>query len=170
MSKPIKELIIDQYRSRFDGIENAVVVDLRGYSAKDNTQLRAHLREKNMRMTMVKNSLAKKAIAGTVLEPLGKTLVGGATFAYGADSVVTIARALVSWSRKVKELELKGAILDGTLYEGNVGVKKLSEFPTREEAQGRIVTLTLSPGGRILGIVKTLQEKLEAGETIAKLG
>jgi NAD+ diphosphatase len=72
----------------------------------------------------------------------------------------------VSWSKKVKELELKGAILDGLLYEGNAGVKRLSEFPTREEAQGRIVTLAMSPGGRILGIVKTLTEKLEAGETI----
>lgn len=169
MSKPVKELIINQYRSRFDGIENAVVVDLRGYNAKENTALRSHLRSKNVRMTTVKNSLAKKAIVGTPLEPMGKALVGGATFAYGTDSVVTIARALVAWSRKVKELELKGAILDGLLYEGNAGVKRLSEFPTREEAQGRIVTLAMSPGGRILGIVKTLQEKLEAGETVTKL-
>ncbi|MFZ9916431.1 MAG: hypothetical protein ACO3IB_14020 [Phycisphaerales bacterium] len=64
---------------------------------------------------------------------------------------------------------LKAAIFDGELYEGDAGVKKLGSFPTREEAQAKVVTLVLSPARQIMGCVKTIQEKLEKGETIAKI-
>ena len=78
-------------------------------------------------------------------------------------------------------LSLKGAILDGNLFEGEAGVKRLSDFPTKEEAQAKVVQLVLAPGanvlgaakgagGRVLGVIKTIQEKLENGETIAKIG
>lgn len=180
MSKPIKEMIIKQYRQRFAGVEGAVVIDLRGYDAKENNRLRNHLRTKGVKVTVVKNSLARKAISGTPLEVAGKALVGPAAFAYGADSVVAVAREIMDWSRKVKQLELKAAVLDGTLFEGAEGVKRLSQFPTREEAQARVVQLVLSPaqkvvgaakgpGGKLMGIVKTIQEKLEKGEAIAKV-
>ncbi|MFO0874432.1 MAG: 50S ribosomal protein L10 [Phycisphaerales bacterium] len=180
MSKPVKEMIIKQYRERFDGVEGAVIIDLRGYNATENNRLRNHLRTKKVRVTMVKNTLARKAVVGTPLEVIGGSLVGPATFAYGADSVVEVARELVSWSKKVKELELKGAVLDGVLFTGAAGVKRLAEFPTKEEAQARVVTLILGParkvvgaakgpGAKVLGIVKTIQEKLEKGEAIARV-
>lgn len=180
MSKPVKDLIVRQYRSRFDGVEGAVIVDLRGYNATENNRLRNHLRGKGVKVTVVKNSLARKAIAGTPLEAVGKALIGPAAFVYGAESVVDVARELIDWGRKVKELELKAAVLDGTLFEGAEGVKRLSQFPTREEAQARVVQLVLSPaqkvvgaakgpGGRILGLVKTIQEKLEKGEAVSRL-
>lgn len=180
MSKPVKEMIIKQYRQRLSGVEGAVIFDLRGYDGVENTRLRNHLRGKGVKVTVVKNTLARKAISGTPLEAAGKALVGPAAFAYGADSVVAVARELIDWARKVKELDLKAAVLDGTLFEGAEGVKRLSQFPTREEAQARVVQLVLSPaqkvvgaakgpGGRVLGIVKTIQEKLEKGETIARV-
>ena len=104
-----------------------------------------------------------------------------AALAYGAESVVNVARELVVWARKVKELDLKGAVLDGEFFDGEEGVKRLSAFPTRDEAQAKVVQLVLAPagniiggakgpGGQIMGIVKQIQEKLEAGETIAKVG
>ena len=61
------------------------------------------------------------------------------------------------------------SIFDGEYYDGDAGVKKLGSFPTKEEAQAKVVTLLLSPARQILGVVKTLQEKLEKGEAIAKL-
>jgi large subunit ribosomal protein L10 len=86
----------------------------------------------------------------------------------------------VKWAKKVENLELKGAVLDGVLFEGEAGVKRLSDFPTREEAQAKVVTMVLSPAKNlagavtspaknIAGILKTIEEKLEKGETIAKV-
>ena len=181
MSKPVKNLIIDQYKEMFDRVDNALVIDLRGINAIDNNTMRLSLAEKQIRVTVIKNTLAKKALAGTALQPLEQALVGPSALAYGGTSVVDVARQLIDWARKVANLTLKAAVLDGEYFDGADGVKRLSTFPTRAEAQATVVQLVLSPGGRILsaakspgsnilGIVKQIQEKLEKGETIAKVG
>lgn len=178
MSRPIKEMIVSEYAERFNDTEAALVIDIRGITAIDNNNLRLDLAKQDIHITVVKNSLARKAFSGTKLERLGEILEGPSALAYGGESVVNVARSLVEWTRKIAKLDLKGAILDGELFEGAEGVRRLSSFPTREEAQARIVTLilapagkvvgaALAPGGRILGIIKTIEEKLEKGETIA---
>jgi large subunit ribosomal protein L10 len=181
MSKQVKELMVDDYRNRFADVDGALVVDIRGIEANENNSLRLGLLQKNIRVTVVRNTLAKKAFNGTSLGALEPSLVGPTALAYGGESVVDVARALVDWAKKVKNLDLKGAVLDGIYFEGEAGVKRLSEFPTREEAQAKVVQLLLSParnvvgaakgpGGKVLGIVKQIEEKLEKGETIAKAG
>lgn len=179
MSKPIKEMIIANYKKRFDNLDGALVVDIRGMTANDNNDMRLNLAEKQIRVTIIKNTLAKKAFAGTSLEALGNGLEGPSALAYGAGSVVDVARELVDWARKLKTLALKGAVLDGQYFAGAEGVKRLSSFPTKLEAQAKVVQLILSPAGNlvrsatspgsnILAIIKEIQERLEKGQAIAK--
>lgn len=179
MSKPVKEMMMGDYQQRFDNIDGALVIEIRGIEANENNALRLGLLEKNVRVTVVKNTLARKAFAGTNLEAVSPALQGPSALAYGGESVVDVARALVDWAKKVKKLTLKGAVLDGQFFEGEAGVKHLSEFPTKEEAQAKVVQLVLSPAGNlvkaatspganVLGIIKEIQERLEKGETIAK--
>jgi large subunit ribosomal protein L10 len=181
MSKPVKEMIVSDYEGRFEGIDGAVVIDIRGIEANQNNAFRLGLLKENIRVTVVKNTLAKKAFKGTGLEALEPSLEGPSAMAFGNDSVVNVAREIVKWAKKVKKLDLKGAVLDGTYFDGEAGVKRLSDYPTKEEAQATVVQLVLSPagkllggvkgpGGKLLGIIKTIEEKLEAGETIAKTG
>jgi large subunit ribosomal protein L10 len=181
MSKPIKEMIVADYQKRFVDIDGALVIDIRGMTSNDNNTMRAGLFDKNVRVTVIKNTLAKKALAGTPLEAIGPALEGPSALAYGTGSVVDVARAIVDWSKKLKHLTLKGAVLDGQYFDGKEGVKRLSEFPTKAEAQGRVVQLVLSPAGNlvraatspgsnILGIVKEIQTRLEEGKAIAKVG
>ena len=180
MSKPIKEMIVAEYQSRFGELEGALVVDIRGIPANDNNELRLGLAEKNVRVTVVKNTLAKKAFEGSTLEPITAALDGPAAIAYGAESVVDVARELVQWAKKINDLDLKGAVLDGEFFEGAAGVKRLALFPTRDESQATVVQLVLTPGGNvvsaaknpganILGIVKEIEERLKKGETISKV-
>src|SRR5688572_13122751 len=150
MSKPVKEMLIADYKKRFDNIDGALIVDIRGMNANDNNDLRLGLQKKDIRVTVIKNTLAKKAFSGTNLASLADALEGPSALAYGAESVVDVARELVDWAKKLKQLTLKGAVLDGTYYDGVEGVKRLSSFPTREEAQARIVQLVLSPASNLL--------------------
>ena len=181
MSKPVKELIMADYQKRFAGVDNALLIDIRGIDANENNALRLDLASKAIRVTVIKNRLARKAFAGTGLDPLGPAMVGPSALAYGAESVVDVARVLVDWAKKVQELELKAAVLDGELFEGEAGVKRLSTYPTRPEAQARVVHLVLvpagnlvraitSPGSLIAGVIKELGAKLEKGETVSKAG
>ena len=178
MSKPVKELIIDDYKERFEKVEGALVVDIRGMTSNDNNAFRRGLQTKQIRVTVIKNALAMKAFAGTPLEPLGPALEGPSAVAYGETSVVDVAREIIEWTKKLKTMALKGAVLDGMYFDGPEGVKRLSQFPTKDEALAKVVTLILapagkivgcavSPGSKILGIVKEIQERLEKGEAIA---
>ncbi len=182
MSKTVKGMIINEYQSRLAGTTDAMVISIRGVKAIPTTQLRRNLNKKSIKITVVRNALARKALTGTSLEPLAKLLTGPSALAYGGSSVVEVAREIVSLIKEMPEVELKGAVLDGTLYEGKAGVTELSKFPTKDEAIGNVVTLVVSPakkllasvqgpGSTVAGIIKAIETKLEKGETItAKAG
>jgi len=180
MSKPVKNMIVEEYRKRFKGVDNALVIDVRGMNAIDNNGMRLGLHKKNIRVTVVKNSLAKHAFKDSGLSALEKALEGPAAIAYGGSSVVDVAREIVAWAKKVKNLDLKGACLDGTYFDGKAGVTALSKFPTREEAIAEVVQLVLTPGSNlvstvtgpgagVVGVVQTIIDKLEKGEAVTKL-
>lgn len=181
MSKPMKEMMIRDYKDCLEGVEDALLISIRGIEANDNNVMRTTLQGKDIRVTVIRNNLARHAFAGTGLEGLGPLLEGPSAIAYGAESVVDVARELVEWAKKLEKLELKGAILEGQLYEGAAGVEKLSKMPTREEAIGQAVTLILSParnlvgsllgpGSSVVSLVKAIEERLEKGEAIEKVG
>ena len=180
MSKSIKDLIVTEYRRRFEDISDALLIDIRGVEANTNNEIRIDLLQKDIHITVLKNSLAKTAFAETNLGLLNPTIDGPSALVFGGDSVVSVARNLVDWAKKVKQLELKAAILDGELFEGADGVKRLSDFPTKEEAQATVIQLVLSPAGNVLraatspasnllGIIKEIESRLEEGSTIEKI-
>ena len=168
MSKPVKDMIASEYGRRFEGVTGAVVVEIRGLDAKATTSMRGTLRSKGIKVTVVKNALARRTFKGGPLAALEKALKGPSAMLTGQESAVLVAREIVKLAEAEKKLVLKGALFDGEYYDGDAGVKKLGSFPTKEEAQAKVVTLLLSPARQIMGVVKTLQEKLEKGETIAK--
>ena len=181
MSKRVKEMILCAYQKRFDDVSEALLIDVRGVDANENNSLRMDLQKKDIRITIVKNTLARKAFVGTGLEPLTHALKGPSALAYGADSVVEVARELVGWARKLDRLTLKAAVLDGELFDGDAAVGRLSQYPTKIEAQARVVQLLLAPAGtvvsaalgpasQIAGIVKEISDRLKNGETIARTG
>ena len=180
MSKPVKEMIVAEYKKRFDGVSSGLLIDIRGIEANKNNDLRVDLLNKEIHITVLKNSLAKTAFQDTDLEGLTEYIEGPTAIAFGGNSVVEVARNLVDWAKKIKKLDLKAAVLDGQFFEGAEGVKRLSEFPTKEEAQGKVVQLLLSPAGNVVkaatspgsnvvGIVKEMSSMLEEGKTIEKI-
>ena len=180
MSKPIKDMIVAEYKRRFEDVENALVIDIRGIEANTNNDLRVDLQHKDIHITVLKNSLAKTAFSGTSLEVLTTTLNGPTALVYGGDSVVDVARNIVDWAKKIKTLDLKAAVLDGELFDGKEGVKRLSEYPTKDEAQGTVIQLVLSPAGNLVkaatspgsnlaSIIKEITTRLEEGKTIEKI-
>lgn len=180
MSKPVKEMISREYVSRFADVQDATLIDIRGIDAQDTTRIRSGLREKRIQVTVVRNSLARKVFEGTGLEPLRDLLHGPIAVACGGESVIEVARELVNLVKEFPELELKGAVLDGELFEGSEGVVRLSTFPTKDEAIAQVVTLVLSPGrnlsaqiqgpgARVAGLIGAIRERLENGEAIQRV-
>ena len=179
MSKPIKNLITEAYKEKFGELDGAVVIDIRGITSNENNDLRGGLAEGGVRVSVVKNSLAKKAFKGTALEKLNDILDGSCALVYGGESVVNVARALVEKAKTLDKIEFKGAIMEGVTF-GPDEVEKLSKYPTRDEAIAEVIQVILGPGSmvagslvgvgnEIAGILSAMEEKLEKGEEITKV-
>ncbi|MCE7973668.1 MAG: 50S ribosomal protein L10 [Leptolyngbya sp. PLA1] len=185
MSKTMKSMIMREYKARIAGdaasYPDAMLISIRGVKGTDTTKMRHALAKKNIKITVIRNSLARKAFEGSSLASFEELLSGANALAHGGESVVEVAREVVAIAAKLPKLELKGAVLDGKLYKGKAGVEELSKFPTKDEAIANVVTLVVSParklvaqlqgpGSTVAGLVKAIEGKLEKGEAIAKAG
>jgi large subunit ribosomal protein L10 len=180
MSKLVKSMVMRDYAARLAGANDAMVVSIRGMSAIDTTKMRSGLAKSKIKLTVIRNNLAKNSFKGTGLETLVPLLSGPSAVVYGGQSVVEVAREIVKVLGDFPKLELKGAVLDGNLFSGKAGIEELSKYPTREEAIGKAVTLIISPGRNLLaqikgpggtvgGLIKAIEAKLEKGEAITKV-
>jgi len=155
MSKKVKSLIEKETAERLKGIDAVAVISPRGIDAIKNNLMRRKLRESGLRMTVVKNTLAKRAVGDdSKIKGFDKLLDGPSAVIYGKASVATIARILMDHKKADEKLELKGIFFDGETYVGDKGVEQVSKLPTREEALGQVVALILAPGQRLGGILK----------------
>lgn len=182
MSKPVKNLITDAYKRKFEGLDGAVLIDIRGVQSNTNNRLRSDLAHKKVKVTVVKNSLAARAFDGTALANLKQLFEGPTAMVYSGDkevTVVDIAREVIKLAKEIEQLQVKGALMEGQLFKAEE-IEALSKYPTKREAQGQVIQIVLSPAQKLVGsvlgpgrkvasLIKAIEEKLEKGETIAKI-
>src|SRR3954462_6735550 len=104
MSKKVKSLIEKETAARLDGIEAVGVINPRGIGAIANNQMRRRFREQNLRMTVVKNTLAVRATAASKLKGFEELLSGPSAIVYGKGvGVSAIARAILAEKKLLDE-------------------------------------------------------------------
>ncbi len=169
MSKPVKEMIRKELARRFEGLTSLAVVDFTGIDAVTTNRIRARLLEKDIRVTVVKNSLARRAFKEIGLDAASGLLDGPSAIAYGGESVVDVVRELLDISKDAPPLTVKAALLEGDVF-GPDRIDELSKYPNRDEALGRVAQCVLAGGGnlvaamlgsgaRIAGVLKTIEDR-----------
>lgn len=177
MSKPVKEMIRKELRERIEGVTSLAVVGFSGLDAVATNLVRGRLREKSIRMTVVRNLLAKQAFREAGLDQAADLLEGPCAITYTPDgdqgALITMVRELKDIGKQYPSLTVKAALMDGDVYQGEQDVTALSRFPTREEALSQLVGSILSPAasvagcivapaGQVASLVQAIEEK--AGE------
>ena len=176
MSKQIKSMLVDDLKSRLNGVGELIVVSLGKLDAQKTTQLRQTLRKKKISLQLVKNSLARMATQNTPLAPAFEKAEGMLAIAWGGEDVVDLAKELdrLTGVKDFGGLECRGGALDG----GRLGaddVKRVAKWPTRSEQlsilSGQISSLAsvlagqiLSAGGTLAGQIASRVEDLEKAE------
>jgi ribosomal protein L10 len=173
MSRFVKGLLQSEFENKLkeNDINEFLVINIRGVDGNSNNEMRGALKEKGVGLTVVKNSLFKKALANCDMPQAGELFDGMCTLAYGGDSIVDVAKEIVDWRKKLGKIEIKGGFLDGSVLDSRQA-EDLSKMPNRAEMLGEIVTLVQSParqlagaiagpGGKIAGCVKAISEDQE---------
>jgi len=178
MSKKVKNLITNELAAKFKPLDGVAVISPRGMDGIKNNLLRRTLREKGLHMTVVKNSLARRASTGTKLTGFDKLLDGPSAIIHGKASIANIARLLLDEKKKNDKLDIRGLFFDGELFVGEKGIETASKLPTREEALANLLGMILGPGrklggalkgpgGKLGGVLKTIETKAKEKEASA---
>lgn len=178
MSKRVKGLIVDELRSRYAELDSAVWVEFVGCDGNTNNEFRRELREKELRLEIVKNALFRRAVVDGPLATLGDSLDGPAAIVTGGESAIDAAKVIDEWLSKIGGMKLRGAVLEGE-YLDESRVAGLAKMPTKRDMQARIAGIIRAPGanlaaaalaggGNIAACIKTIIGKLEDGEEIRK--
>jgi large subunit ribosomal protein L10 len=166
MSKYLKNLITDDLKKRLDGVSDLLVVDVAGLEANKNVELRKQLRERNIQLLVVKNSLARRATEGTALAPAFEGVEGSAAVVWGAEDVVSLAKEISRFAddKAFAPFAAKGGVMDGSKLSAD-DVKKVRKWPSRGEQLSLLVGQILSPGAtlsaQLLGPGATLGSQIK---------
>ena len=151
MSKYVKNLIAEDLRGRLQNVHDALLVNMIGLNANTNSRLRAELREKNIHVVVVKNSLAAQATQGTPLAPLFEGLGGTAALCWGAEDIVSLAKEISKLIRgdKYAPFAARGGVMDGEALSAPQ-VEQVSKWPSRTEQLSLLLGQILSPGAMLV--------------------
>ncbi len=162
-AKQAKQLVIDEIKERIEGAVSVVVVDYIGLTVEEADELRAQLRAENVGFTVYKNSLIKRAIAGTEFEGLadGETLKGSTALAFCTEDATASARIIKKAIDKYNKMSFKGGIVEGTVY-GKAQIEEFANIPSRDVLIARFMGSIQSPLTKLALTLKAIAEKEEA--------
>ncbi|MEX0938023.1 MAG: 50S ribosomal protein L10 [Pirellulales bacterium] len=173
MSKYVKDLMTNELRSRLDGVTDALLVNVVGLNANKNTVMRHQLREKNIHLTVVKNSLARRATEGTPLAPAFEGVEGTIAVIWGGEDVVSLAKevARLAGDKQFEAFEARGGVMEGARLSPEQ-VAEVSKWPNRAEQLSILAGQILSPGARLSSqltgagakLASQIKKKGESGE------
>jgi ribosomal protein L10 len=150
MSKYVKNLVAQDIARRLEGVDDAVLVNVVGLEANDTVILRKQLREKDINLLVVKNSLAKRATEGTPLASAFEGAEGTLAVAWGAEDFISLVKEITKLDKgsEFEAFEARGGVMDGERLTAEK-VKAISKWPNRLEQLSILMGQVLSPGAKL---------------------
>ena len=157
----LKKPIVDQISEELNGAKAAVLVDYRGLTVEQDTELRKQLREAGVVYKVYKNTMINFAVKGTEFEELSKHLEGPTAIAISKEDATAPARILFNFAKNAPKLELKAGVVDGAYYDEK-GIQVIATIPSREELLSKLLGSIQSPITNFARVIKQIAEKNEA--------
>ena len=159
----LKQPIVQEISENIKDAQSVVVVDYRGLTVAEDTQLRKQLREAGVAYKVYKNTLVNFAIKGTDFESLSDVLEGPNAFAIST----TDARVIAKFAKTAPALEIKAGVVEGTFYDAD-GMKAIATIPSREELLSKFLGSIQSPITNFARVINQIAEKGGAADVEVK--
>lgn len=160
MSKEIiakKAAIVDDVVAKFEAAVSAVVVDYRGLTVEQVTDLRKQLREAGVEMRVIKNTYLKRAADKAGYEGLDELFAGPTAVAFSNEDVVAPARVLANFAKDNEALELKGGMIEGKVASLDE-IVALSKLPSRDGLLSMLLSVLQAPVRNVAYAVKAVAD------------
>ena len=160
----VKQPIVDKIAEEIKDAQSVVLVDYRGLTVAQDTELRKQLREAGVIYKVYKNTMMKRAFEGTEFAALDDCLEGPSAIAISKDDATAPARILYKFAQDAPALELKGGVVEGTAYDV-AGISELAKIPSRDELLSKLLGSLQSPITNFARVIKQIAE--QGGEAAA---
>jgi len=160
--RPDKVATVDEVKSRVEGTTTAVVTEYRGLTVAQISALRRQLRTLDADYKVFKNTLVRRAITGTAVEPMGEFLVGPTAIAFVDGDISAVAKALRNFAKESPKLIVKGGVLNGKSLSSK-DLMALADLPSRDVLLAQLAGLIASPLRTMAGLLKAVPQNLAYG-------
>lgn len=155
-----KQLIVDDLTKKFEEAISVVVVDYRGLTVGQATELRKQLRDAGIEMRVLKNTMLRRAAKAAGLEGMDDVFTGPTAVAFSNEDVVAPAKIIAEFAKQAEALEIKGGVIEGNVADADK-VNALAKLPNREGLLSMLLSVLQAPIRNTALAVKAVAEQKE---------
>jgi len=155
-----KETLVQAAAEKFESAASVVIVDYRGLTVEEVTNLRKQLRDAGVEMKVIKNSILSRAAKKVGLDGLDEVFTGPTAVAFSNDDVVAPAKIIDEFAKDAKALEIKGGVIEGKVSSVEQ-ITALAKLPNREGLLSMLLSVLQAPVRNVAYAVKAVAEKNE---------
>lgn len=154
----LKKPIVDEISEHIKDAQSVVLVDYRGLTVEQDTQLRRNMREAGVIYKVYKNTFMNFAFKGTQFEGLSEYLEGPSAIAISTEDATAPARLLSEFAKTADKLEIKAGVVEGTVYDAK-GMVAIASIPSRDVLISKLLGSLQSPVTNFARVIKQVAEK-----------
>ncbi|MFK4566810.1 50S ribosomal protein L10 [Enterococcus sp. UD-01] len=155
-----KETLVQEAAGKFESAASVVIVDYRGLTVEEVTNLRKQLRDAGVEMKVIKNSILSRAAKKVGLDGLDEVFTGPTAVAFSNEDVVAPAKIIDEFAKDAKALEIKGGVIEGKVSSVEE-ITALAKLPSREGLLSMLLSVLQAPVRNVAYAVKAVAEKNE---------
>ncbi|EJL81772.1 ribosomal protein L10 [Polaromonas sp. CF318] len=161
LNRSEKQAVIDEVTGLAAKAQTLVMAEYRGITVADMTRLRSQARDKGVTLSVLKNTLARRAVAGSAFEVVSDQMTGPLIYGFSTDAVAA-AKVVSDFAKTNDKLVIRGGAFGGKTLDVN-GVKQLANIPSKEVLLAQVCGLLMSPMSRTAVVLGALAAKKGGG-------
>ena len=159
LNRSEKEAVISEVTELAAKAQTLVMAEYRGITVAQMTELRNQARSNGVTLSVLKITLARRAVAGSSFESAAEQMTGPLIYGFSEDAVAA-AKVVADFAKTNDKLVIRGGVYDGKALDAN-GVKQLASIPSKEVLLSQLCGLLMSPIARTAVVLGALAKKKE---------